>query len=267
MVARLREFGPVPTRAERPEAVRGPRARVQRVGRQNGAGVEDRDRAPAAGFANVGRRQLPRLNAHRDPLPARLARQGTASSRATSAGSASSSRTRRSSRPTSPSCSARTSTAVTPPANAAAHRRRPRPAPAAAPATGRAAPNRRASRRPARARSDRSARVDSFMSTIAVIGAGYVGLTTAACFAQLGHDVVCADIDAEKVAALAQGRDPDPRGRASRARRRGLAARRLTFVVGAATAAAERRVRVPVRADASGRRRRGRPLASSRTST
>ena len=46
------------------------------------------------------------------------------------------------------------------------------------------------------------------MSEIAVIGAGYVGLTTAACLAHLGHDVVCADIDAERVAALARARCP-----------------------------------------------------------
>jgi UDP-glucose 6-dehydrogenase len=36
------------------------------------------------------------------------------------------------------------------------------------------------------------------MSKIAIIGTGYVGLTTGACFAHLGHDVVCADIDPEK---------------------------------------------------------------------
>ncbi|MGZ3146012.1 UDP-glucose dehydrogenase family protein [Lentzea chajnantorensis] len=40
---------------------------------------------------------------------------------------------------------------------------------------------------------------------IGVVGAGYVGLTTAACFAHLGHDVVCADVDEAKVAALAAG--------------------------------------------------------------
>ena len=36
-------------------------------------------------------------------------------------------------------------------------------------------------------------------SKIAVIGTGYVGLTTGACLAHMGHDVVCADIDAAKV--------------------------------------------------------------------
>ncbi|HEV2777803.1 MAG TPA: UDP-glucose/GDP-mannose dehydrogenase family protein [Actinophytocola sp.] len=39
---------------------------------------------------------------------------------------------------------------------------------------------------------------------IAVVGAGYVGLTTAACFARLGHRVVCTDIDEAKVAALSR---------------------------------------------------------------
>jgi UDPglucose 6-dehydrogenase len=39
---------------------------------------------------------------------------------------------------------------------------------------------------------------------IAVIGAGYVGLTTAACFARLGHQVVCADVDETKIAALSR---------------------------------------------------------------
>ena len=43
---------------------------------------------------------------------------------------------------------------------------------------------------------------------VAVIGAGYVGLTTAACFAHLGHDVLCADIDAERVARLQKGEVP-----------------------------------------------------------
>src|SRR3989344_1382422 len=37
---------------------------------------------------------------------------------------------------------------------------------------------------------------------IAVAGAGYVGLVTAACFAELGNDVICVDIDEEKIAKL-----------------------------------------------------------------
>src|SRR5437660_1871428 len=40
---------------------------------------------------------------------------------------------------------------------------------------------------------------------IAVIGSGYVGLVTVACFAEFGVDVTCVDVDAEKVARLARG--------------------------------------------------------------
>ena len=46
------------------------------------------------------------------------------------------------------------------------------------------------------------------MSDVAVIGAGYVGLTTAVCLAHLGHDVVCADIDADRVDRLNKGEVP-----------------------------------------------------------
>lgn len=43
---------------------------------------------------------------------------------------------------------------------------------------------------------------------IAVIGAGYVGLVSAACFADFGHEVVCVDRDPGKLAQLEQGRIP-----------------------------------------------------------
>jgi UDPglucose 6-dehydrogenase len=43
---------------------------------------------------------------------------------------------------------------------------------------------------------------------IAVIGAGYVGLVSAACFAELGHDVVTVDNDAARVDALNAGHAP-----------------------------------------------------------
>src|SRR4051794_4246047 len=43
---------------------------------------------------------------------------------------------------------------------------------------------------------------------LAVIGAGYVGLVSGACFADFGHTVVCVDKDAEKVAALRRGEIP-----------------------------------------------------------
>lgn len=37
---------------------------------------------------------------------------------------------------------------------------------------------------------------------IAVIGAGYVGLVTGVCLAEIGHVVTCVDVDAEKIALL-----------------------------------------------------------------
>lgn len=43
---------------------------------------------------------------------------------------------------------------------------------------------------------------------ISVIGAGYVGLTTAACLAELGHQVFCGEADVQKLANLAAGRLP-----------------------------------------------------------
>ena len=43
------------------------------------------------------------------------------------------------------------------------------------------------------------------MENIAVIGAGYVGLVTGACFADLGNTVCCLDIDAERIHNLKQG--------------------------------------------------------------
>ncbi len=73
---------------------------------------------------------------------------------------------------------------------------------------------------------------------VAVIGAGYVGLTTAACLAHLGHDIVCADLSAERVSKLNDGEVPILEEGLPALVAEGLAARRLSFVVGAANAAA-----------------------------
>jgi UDPglucose 6-dehydrogenase len=43
---------------------------------------------------------------------------------------------------------------------------------------------------------------------IAVIRAGYVGLASAACFAELGHEVITVDNDSEKVKLLRSGQIP-----------------------------------------------------------
>lgn len=43
---------------------------------------------------------------------------------------------------------------------------------------------------------------------IAVVGCGYVGLVSGACFASFGHEVICVDIDARKVELLKNGKMP-----------------------------------------------------------
>ena len=77
------------------------------------------------------------------------------------------------------------------------------------------------------------------MAKIAVVGAGYVGLTTGACLASLGHDVVVADIDTDKVDLLKQGQIPFVEEGLEQIVRDGSDAGRLRFVVGAAEACAD----------------------------
>ena len=77
------------------------------------------------------------------------------------------------------------------------------------------------------------------MTRLAIIGTGYVGLTTGACFAHLGHDVVCADIDADKIERLSRGEITIVEHRLDELVNRGLKRGNLRFVVGAAAAVAE----------------------------
>lgn len=72
---------------------------------------------------------------------------------------------------------------------------------------------------------------------IAVIGTGYVGLTTGACLAHLGHQVVCADIDANKISSLNSGAIPIVEQGLQELVSAGLANGRLSFIVGSAEAA------------------------------
>ena len=72
---------------------------------------------------------------------------------------------------------------------------------------------------------------------IAVIGTGYVGLTTGACMAHLGHSVICADIDAKKIADLTNGIIPIVELGLSELVKAGISSGRLSFVVGASEAA------------------------------
>jgi UDPglucose 6-dehydrogenase len=75
------------------------------------------------------------------------------------------------------------------------------------------------------------------MTKIAVIGTGYVGLTTGACFAHMGHQVVCADIDPVKVESLRNGVIPIVELGLQELVEEGIGGGRLSFVLGAATAA------------------------------
>ncbi|ANZ43593.1 UDP-glucose 6-dehydrogenase [Lentzea guizhouensis] len=81
-----------------------------------------------------------------------------------------------------------------------------------------------------------------FVRRIAVVGTGYVGLTTGACLASLGHRVVCADVDEAKVDRLSRGEvdilEPGLADLVSG----GLASGRLSFVVGASAAVADAEV-------------------------
>ena len=69
---------------------------------------------------------------------------------------------------------------------------------------------------------------------VTVFGTGYVGLVQGAVLADVGHDVVCVDIDAAKVAALRAGRIPIHEPGLDALVRANQAARRLRFSTDAA---------------------------------
>lgn len=81
-----------------------------------------------------------------------------------------------------------------------------------------------------------------FARRIVVVGTGYVGLTTGACLASLGHRVVCSDVDAGKVQRLSRGEVEILEPGLPELVREGLAAGRLEFVVGSADAVADAEV-------------------------
>lgn len=64
---------------------------------------------------------------------------------------------------------------------------------------------------------------------IAVVGVGYVGLVSAACFAELGAEVYCVDVDATKIDELKSGRIPIYEPGLEPIVRRGAEANRLHF--------------------------------------
>jgi len=73
---------------------------------------------------------------------------------------------------------------------------------------------------------------------ITMIGSGYVGLVSGACFSDFGHDVVCVDKDASKIEALQGGRMPIYEPGLDQLVATNVAAGRLTFTTDLATAVA-----------------------------
>ncbi|SFZ86653.1 UDPglucose 6-dehydrogenase [Devosia enhydra] len=73
---------------------------------------------------------------------------------------------------------------------------------------------------------------------LTIFGAGYVGLVTGACLAEVGHDVLVCDVDPARVDALKAGRIPIFEPGLEPLVRRNLAAGRLGFTLSAADAVA-----------------------------
>jgi UDPglucose 6-dehydrogenase len=65
-----------------------------------------------------------------------------------------------------------------------------------------------ANRRPPGLRAQHPWQPTDFLMRIAMIGTGYVGLVSGACFADFGHDVICVDKDEAKIAGLNDGKMP-----------------------------------------------------------
>jgi len=64
---------------------------------------------------------------------------------------------------------------------------------------------------------------------LAIIGSGYVGLVTGACFADVGHNVICVDNDLEKIEALQGGKVPIYEPGLEEVIHRNVSAHRLRF--------------------------------------
>lgn len=64
---------------------------------------------------------------------------------------------------------------------------------------------------------------------ITIVGAGYVGLVTAACFSEMGNKVICVDVDENKVDEIKKGKIPIHEPGLAELVKRNLAAGRLSF--------------------------------------
>src|SRR5438093_11800866 len=64
---------------------------------------------------------------------------------------------------------------------------------------------------------------------LAIIGSGYVGLVTGACFADVGHNVICVDNDVQKIKLLQDGKIPIYEPGLEEVIHRNVSAHRLRF--------------------------------------
>ncbi len=64
---------------------------------------------------------------------------------------------------------------------------------------------------------------------IAVVGTGYVGLVSGACFADMGNDVICVDVDAKKIESIKKGELPIYEPGLAEIVQRNTEAKRLSF--------------------------------------
>ncbi|MEA2681115.1 MAG: UDPglucose 6-dehydrogenase [Candidatus Binataceae bacterium] len=71
---------------------------------------------------------------------------------------------------------------------------------------------------------------------IAVVGTGYVGLVSGTCFAESGNEVICVDIDQDRIARLKSGKVPIYEPGLEELVRRNLKEKRITFTTDLASA-------------------------------
>ena len=64
---------------------------------------------------------------------------------------------------------------------------------------------------------------------LSVIGTGYVGLVVGTCFAESGNDVICVDVDEQKLKTLRKGESPIYEPGLTEFLKKNIAEKRLTF--------------------------------------